>query len=280
MTDGAEAVFDAVAAAATEVRAGLPERRHYTGEQNPSGETVLAADAFADKLLSDRLTALDAVGAYASEERDEVIDAGTGLSVTCDPLDGSSNLPTGNVVGTVVGVYDAPLPARGRDLVAAGYVLYGPVTTVVVARDDVTEYRLTDDGRERVGDVRLPSEPTVYGFGGRVGDWDPSFRAFVREIESAADLKLRYGGAMVGDVNQVLTRGGVFGYPAVDGAPDGKLRLQFEGNPVAYVVETAGGASSDGDGSILDRPAERLHGRTPVFVGNEATVARLESAVE
>ncbi|MEZ3142807.1 class 1 fructose-bisphosphatase [Halobaculum sp. MBLA0143] len=280
MTDGVEAVFDAVAAAAAEVRAGLPERRGYTDETNPSGETVLAADVYADDRLEDRLTALDAVGAYASEERDGVVDAGTGLSVTCDPLDGSSNLPTGNVVGTVVGVYDDDLPARGRALVAAGYVLYGPVTTMVVARDDVTEYLVEDGAREPVGDVQVPAEPSVYGFGGRVSDWTPAFREFVRSIESAGELKLRYGGAMVGDVNQVLTRGGVFGYPAVDGSPDGKLRLQFEGNPVAYVVETAGGASSDGDGSILDRPADRLHGRTPVFVGNETTIDRLESAVE
>ena len=271
-----ERVFETVASLAPDVRAALPERREYIDEANPSGEEVLAADRRADALFADALGAIDDVGRYASEERDTVRETGSGaLSVTCDPLDGSSNLESNNAMGTIVGVYDGPLPARGRDLLAAGYVLYGPITTMTVARENVTEYLVTADGRRELRTPRLPDEPTVFGFGGRRPEWPAAFEAYASEVES--ELKLRYGGAMVADVNQVVTYGGVFSYPALRSRPDGKLRLQFEGNPIAHVVETAGGASSDGDGSLLDRSAEQLHGRTPVHVGNESLVDRLES---
>ncbi|KOX97813.1 MULTISPECIES: class 1 fructose-bisphosphatase [Halorubrum] len=287
------AVFDAVAATAPEIRAALPGRRVESGMENASGESVLAGDLYADELLGDAFTAIDGVGSFVSEEREEAVDAGgpvgggpdDAYAVAIDPLDGSSNLRSNNAMGTVVGVYDAPLPARGRDLVAAGYVLYGPITTMVVAdeagvREEVVERAPDGDGVERSvveGDLTLPATPTVYGFGGRVPDWPADFRAYARAVED--DLKLRYGGAMVGDVNQVLTYGGVFAYPALRSAPEGKLRLQFEANPIAYVIERAGGASSDGTGSILDVEPEAVHQRTPLYVGNEALIDRLEAAV-
>ena len=287
-----DAVFDAVAATAPEIRAALPGRRVESGTENESGESVLAGDLYADELLGDAITAVDGVGSFVSEEREAAVDAGgavgsggdEALAVAIDPLDGSSNLRSNNAMGTVVGVYDAPLPASGRDLVAAGYVLYGPITTMVVADETgVREEVVTADGdgvdRSVVeADLTLPATPTVYGFGGRVPDWSADFRAYARAIED--DLKLRYGGAMVGDVNQVLTYGGVFAYPALRSAPEGKLRLQFEANPIAYIVERAGGASSDGSGSILDVEPEAVHQRTPVHVGNESLIERLEAAVD
>ncbi|ESP88557.1 class 1 fructose-bisphosphatase [Candidatus Halobonum tyrrellensis] len=277
----AERVFDAVAASAPEVRASLPGRRAYLDDENPSGESMLAADAHADDLLADRLTGVDGVGAYASEEREAVVEADEsgGVSVACDPLDGSSNLKSNNPMGTIVGVYDGDLPASGRDLLGAAYVLYGPVTTMVCARDGAArDYLVADGEREDLGDLSLPEEPTVYGFGGRVPDWPDAFASYVEELEED-ELKLRYGGAMVADVSQVLTYGGVFGYPALESAPEGKLRLQFEANPVGYLVEAAGGRSSDGEGSVLDREAASLHERTPVHVGNAALVDRLEAAL-
>ena len=287
-----DAVFDAVAATAPEIRAALPGRRVESGTENESGESVLAGDLYADELLGDAITEVDGVGSFVSEEREAAVDAGgavgsggdEALAVAIDPLDGSSNLRSNNAMGTVVGVYDAPLPASGRDLVAAGYVLYGPITTMVVADEaGVREEVVTADGdgvdRSVVeADLTLPATPTVYGFGGRVPDWPADFRAYARAIED--DLKLRYGGAMVGDVNQVLTYGGVFAYPALRSAPEGKLRLQFEANPIAYIVERAGGASSDGSGSILDVEPEAVHQRTPVHVGNESLIERLEAAVD
>jgi len=284
-----EAIFDAVAATAPAIRAALPGRRVESGTDNPSGESVLAGDLYADELLADALTAVDGVGSFVSEEREGALDAGGAVgegayAVAIDPLDGSSNLRSNNAMGTVVGVYDAPLPATGRDLVAAGYVLYGPITTMIVADDDgVREEVVTEDDGGSVDrsvvedDLTLPDDPLVYGFGGRVPDWPDEFTAFARGIES--ELKLRYGGAMVGDVNQVLTYGGIFAYPALNGAPEGKLRLSFEANPIAYIVERAGGAATDGETDILDIEPEGVHDRVPLYVGNEGLIERLEGAL-
>ena len=284
-TAAVDEVLAVVAATAPEIRGGLAGRRVYESEENPSGERQLEADVYADELLEERLLAVDAVASYASEERDEVVEAGTGaddgaLHVAVDPLDGSSNLQSNNTMGTIVGVYDRPLPAAGRHLVASGFVLYGPITTMVVAREGtVTEEVVTGDGDREVvrSDLQLPDDPTVYGFGGRVPDWTDDFADYVAEVER--ELKLRYGGAMIGDVNQVLTYGGIFGYPGLEDRPEGKLRLLFEGHPIAYIVESAGGSSSDGDNSLLARTPESLHERTPLFVGNEEYIRRLEDAL-
>lgn len=275
-----DAVFNAVAATAPTIRSDLVGRRGETAGENPSGETRLAADEHADELLRDRVGSIDGVGAIASEEAKAVDDVGTGLSVTLDPLDGSSNLASNNSMGTIVGIYGDELPAPGRSLVGAAYVLYGPITTMVTAVDDtVTEHEVVDgDRRVTTEDFTLPDDPVVYGVGGGDDSWKAPFGAFVEELRQ--ELKLRYGGAMVGDVNQVLTYGGFFAYPALESRPEGKLRLQFEGNPMAYIIEAAGGASSDGDGSILDRDATALHGRTPVHLGNQSYVDRLEAALD
>lgn len=282
MADTVEAVFDAVAATASEVRSVLAKRRAYAEAENPSGDRQLRADVYADELLEERMLDVDGVASYASEEREDVVTTDTsGYHVACDPLDGSSNLKSNNGMGTIVAVYDEPFPAPGTALVAAGYVLYGPITTMISARDgSVTEHLIEDGEREVLdSDVQLPEEPVVYGFGGRVPDWTDSFREYVDAVESDR-LKLRYGGAMVADANQVVTYGGIFGYPMLEDRPEGKLRLQFEGHPIAYVVESAGGASSNGERSLLDCDPSELHERTPLFVGNESLVDRLEDALQ
>ena len=285
-----DAVFTAVARAAPEVRESLLGRRTYEADENPSGEQQLEADVYADELFEETLLALDGVGSYASEEREGVVEADEGEAaasksdddyhLALDPLDGSSNVKPNNVMGTIVAVYDEPLPAGGDALVAAGFVLYGPLTTMVATCDgQVSEYTVVD-GERKVSDadLSLPDDPTVYGFGGRVPEWTDDFAGYVGVVED--ELKLRYGGAMIGDVSQVLTYGGIFGYPMLRHQQQGKLRLLFEGIPVAAVVEAAGGRSSDGEQSLLDRTPEELHERTPVFVGNEEFVERLELALE
>lgn len=277
-----DSIFETVAETAANVREGLSERRAYRDEENPSGERQLAADVYADELLEERLLAIDGVASYASEEREEIGGAGDGqYHVTCDPLDGSSNLKSNNGMGTVVGIYDERPPAPGDALIASGFVLYGPITTMVTARDgSVTEYLVENGSREVLTeDLTLPEDPTVYGFGGRVPDWPEAFRAYVEEIEEDR-LKLRYGGAMAADVNQVLTYGGIFGYPRLKDRPEGKLRLLFEGHPIAHIIETGGGASTTGKKSILATSPDRLHERTPIFVGNQDLIDRLESALD
>lgn len=274
-----ESVFEVAASTAVDVRNGLVGRRVYEAEENPSGEQQLVADVYADELLEDRLLSIEGIGSYASEERDEPIQAGTNgpYHVAADPLDGSSNLRSNNAMGTIIGIFDQPFPAPGTALIASLYVLYGPITTMVTAHDGtVTEHVIDNDGNcETVSaHVELPTDPTVYGFGGRIPDWPPSFAAYVETVES--ELKLRYGGAMIGDVNQVLTYGGVFGYPPLVDRPESKLRLQFEGHPIAHIVETAGGRSSNGNTSLLSCTPSSLHERTPVFVGNTEYIDRLE----
>ncbi|SIS18577.1 class 1 fructose-bisphosphatase [Natronorubrum thiooxidans] len=282
-----EDVIATISRSATEIRQGLIGRRGTVDEENPSGETQVEADVWADDLLAERLAAIDGVGQYASEERAEIHDCGGDpdtesdtYAVALDPLDGSSNLKSNNSMGTIFGVYDAALPASGEAIVAAGYILYGPITTMVLATDEtVSEYELTGGERTLVQrDVTLPDDPDVYGFGGRVPNWPDDFEAYAREIES--ELKLRYGGAMIGDVNQVLTYGGVFAYPGLEDRPEGKLRLQFEGNPIGYIIERAGGRSSNGQQSLLTVAPGELHDRTPVHVGNTALIERLEDRIE
>jgi fructose-1,6-bisphosphatase I len=272
-------VVEAVHAAASDVRANLAAHAGGEGGTNPSGEDQVAADVWADERFFDALSALDGVGEYVSEERETAVDCGEGYAVAIDPLDGSSNLAANNPVGTIVGVYDAALPAPGRDLVAAAMVLYGPYTTSVVAREDTAaarEYLLDGDVRLR-GTLDLPDDPTVVGVAGRRGERSAACDALVDDLER--ELKLRYGGAMAADVRQVLEYGGLFGYPAVEGYPNGKLRVHFESAPLAYVLESLGGASTDGERSLLDVEPTGLHERTPTFLGNGAVVERVEAAL-
>ncbi len=282
-----EDVFDVIAATAPEIRETLVASAGFESGENPSGEEQIAADVYADQLLEERLLPIDGVEQYASEERDGLViddDEEDGYAVAIDPVDGSSNIETNNAAGTIVGIYDASLPATGETLVGAAYVLYGPRTTMVTADEDetVTEYVIEDGERVVVDDdVTIPDETAekgVYGFGGRVPEWPDEFEAFAREVEQ--DLKLRYSGAMIGDVNQVFTYGGIFGYPALRSAPESKLRLLYEGNPIGYITEAAGGRSSDGSQSLLEVPADELHQRTPVHIGTSEYIDRLEDALD
>jgi fructose-1,6-bisphosphatase I len=248
--------------------------------ENPSGEQQVGGDVWADDLFFDSLSGVEGVGGYASEERDEIVDLGDGYTIAIDPLDGSSNLASNNSVGTIVGVYDSDLPASGRNLVASMMTLYGPYTTLTVAREDhdiVQEYLLRDGYSERWGTYTLPDEPTVLGMAGKWSQRSDEMNALAKEF--SRELKPRYGGATVADLAQVLEYGGLFGYPATKGYDDGKLRVHFESAPLAYLVEAAGGGSSDGDQSLLDVDPDDVHARTPTFLGNESLISRLEDAL-
>lgn len=273
-------VIDTIADTTSDVRAAISTERGHSDSVNPTGDEQLAADLRADELFERRLLAIDGVASYASEEREDVVASTGRLHVAVDPLDGSSNLEPNSGMGTIFAVYTERPPTSGRNLVAAGFVIYGPVTSMLVARDGRVREYLLEDGEQRLvdNDVTLPEEPTVFGFGGGVDAWTDGFEPVAEEIRE--ELKLRYGGAMVADINQVLTYGGVFAYPALQSRPDGKLRLQFEGHPMAYVVESAGGSSSNGDGSLLDAEPDELHERAPLYLGNDALINRIEASVD
>lgn len=274
-----EKIFEAVAETAPHIYSGLLHRREYVQTENPSAEDQLEADIWANELLKEKITGIDGVGEYASEEEHDVTDCGEGLSVAVDPLDGSSNIPTNNIVGTIVAVYDEELPCKGRNLVSAFYVVFGPLISIVRAEDgEVNEY-VVEGKKDSDIEIHLASEdlelpePKIYGFGGNK-NWTEDFRKLENKISE--QYKLRYGGALVGDFNQVLHYGGIFAYPKRTDAENGKYRLIFEGNPMAYIAEMAGGASTDGERSVLDVEAEDLHQRVPFHAGNTELVESLE----
>jgi fructose-1,6-bisphosphatase I len=275
-----EEVFQAVAETAPHISSGMLHRREYVGDDNPSNEEQLEADVWANEILKEKITSIEGVGEYASEEEHEVTDGGEGVSVTVDPLDGSSNIPSNNLVGIIVGVYDDELPCSGEHIVGSFYVVFGPLTTAILADESgVHEYVLEELSGDRVELHRVSeqmslNEPKIYGFGGRDPDWTDEFSEFADEIRD--ELKLRYGGAFVGDVNQIIHYGGIFAYPELKSAPQGKLRLVFEGIPVGNIIEKMGGKSSNGEKSLLEVEPSGLHERTPLYLGNKELITRLE----
>lgn len=276
-------IFEEVARTAPEISSGMLERREGVGTENASGEEQLEADIHANNLLKERLTSMEGVGQYASEEEDTVTECGEGVAVTVDPLDGSSNVKSNNLTGTIVGIYEEDLPASGRSIISAFYIVYGPLTTAIRTKNDRVHEHVIEDHSEGVRihtpneNLELP-EPKVYGFGGGDDSWTDDFAGFADEIRQ--ELKLRYGGAFVGDTKQILKHGGMFSYPHLEERPEGKLRLLFEANPMAHIFHAAGGSSSDGNQAILDKEPSHIHERTPLHVGNRELIERLESSLE
>jgi len=280
-----EEICGALVETVPEIRTALAQRRAYVDRENPSGERIRAADEFADDRLETELLAVEGVTSYASEERAEAVSAddvesetATEYHLAVDPLDGSSNLKSNSPMGTIVGIYDRPLPVSGDHLVAATYVLYGPNTTMVVADDERTaEYLVTESGAEILDEeVAIPEDPTVYGMGGRRPDWTDRVTAATEDMEDDR-LKLRYGGAFVADVSQVLTHGGLFAYPELRDAPEGKLRYHFECAPMGLITESAGGAATTGEGDWRDVDPAELHERSPIYLGTGSLVEELET---
>ncbi|GGK64909.1 class 1 fructose-bisphosphatase [Haloarcula sebkhae] len=273
-------VIDTIAATTPDVRRAVADYRGQSNSVNPTGDDQLAADLRADELFEQRVLGIDGVASYASEERAAVKTTDGRLHVAMDPLDGSSNLEPNSGMGTIFGIYSEQPPTVGTNLLAAGFVIYGPITSMVVARDGSVHEYILEDGDKRVvdDDVTVPEDPTVFGFGGGVDSWTDEFESYAAEVRH--ELKLRYGGAMVADINQVLTYGGIFSYPELESRPEGKLRVQFEGHPMAYILESAGGRSSDGDQSLLEIEPDGLHERTPLYLGNDDLIDRLEANID
>lgn len=267
------------------VQQRIPRELGVSGGVNVYGEKQMEIDVWSNELFTKRLLKTGLVRRVASEEMEDVAQSKSGeYSVVLDPLDGSSNLKSNNLLGTIVGVYhDKPLPAKGRDLIASMYFLYGPFLQLVIAlRDGV---RLSAAAGKGIGAKRfvsdgqihkMPRPPMVYGVGGLRDKWTPRVRQFVEGLEKRK-LSLRYGGSFVGDYNQVLSKGGFFAYPELTDAPQGKYRLQFESNPVGFITEKAGGRASTGAGNILDIEPTSLVQRVPTYLGDPELVLEFQS---
>ena len=257
----------------------LPYRRGKADTKNVFGELQLVIDKWADQLLIDELKELNLVKAVASEEQPDLVklnDDGI-FNITLDPLDGSSNIESNNLVGTIVGIYKKDLPTEGKNQVAAMYVLYGPVTTLVYAvPNGVHEFLHTKKGFVlREEGIKLPEPGKLYSVGGLRKDWLPPFRKYVEELEKEG-YKLRYGGSFAGDFNQILHYGGIFAYPALITKPNGKLRLLAESNPMSFIIKQAGGASSNGKCSILEIEPKHIDQVVPIYIGNKELIGKLE----
>ena len=245
------------------------------GTSNLYGEEQLALDVLSDRIIRKRLIHSGVVCNIASEEMDEIYQAqanAEGLySVAYDPLDGSSLVDVNLAVGTIVSVFKGcDLLQEGRNQVAAIYILYGPRVSLVYSvgngvyeftMNHLMEYTLTREN------VRMKPSGDIYSPGGLRNKYSEGVEKYVRYLE-AKGSKLRYSGGFVPDINQVLMKGkGLFMYPALNGSPNGKLRLLFELNPMAFLVENAGGAATDGARRILDIKPESLDQRSPIFIG-------------
>jgi fructose-1,6-bisphosphatase I len=245
------------------------------GTSNLYGEEQLALDVLSDRIMRKRLVKSGVVCNIASEEMDEIYQVTSNTngmySVAYDPLDGSSLVDVNLAVGTIVSIFSGcDLLQEGRNQVAAMYILYGPRTSLVYSvgngvceftMNQLMEYTLTREN------VRMKPEGDIYSPGGLRNKYTEGNEKFIRYLE-AKGCKLRYSGGFVPDINQVLMKGkGIFMYPALNGSPNGKLRLLFELNPMAYLIENAGGAATDGTIPILDIKPASLDQRAPVYIG-------------
>ena len=271
----------ALAGASIRVWENIPTKSGMLAGVNPSGERQKAIDVYSNDEYAEALLSTGMAGEVASEEMEEATRGKGKVSVAMDPLDGSSNVDTNNPLGSIFGFYDAPLPCSGRKLSGALYVTYGNMITMTLSfGKGVHRFVAVKDGPELgfvlMGiDLKLPPVPEVYGFGGSRKEWPAKVGSFVDSLEHRG-LRVRYCGTFVGDYNQVLSRGGIFSYPALLKKPKGKLRLLYETAPMAYVNEQAGGYASDGDRNILDIVPEGLADTSPLYIGNSSIVREAE----
>jgi fructose-1,6-bisphosphatase I len=215
-----------------------------------------------------------------------------------DPLDAVSPSDYTVSIGTIFGIYrprergvftEADCLQPGRELVAAGYILYGSSTAMVYSSGHgVNEFTLDPGLGEFLlshEDIQLPTPPRYYSLNHAHDDyWSAGMRRFARYLQGKdsafpSGLSMRYTGSLVADFHRNLLSGGIFCYPADTIYPEGKMFLTYEANPLAFLVEQAGGVATDGHQPILDLRPTALHQRTPLFIGNRELVERLERLV-
>ncbi|MBN1317105.1 MAG: class 1 fructose-bisphosphatase [Anaerolineales bacterium] len=280
-------------------RAGLVNILGYTGKDNIQGEAVRKLDVFANESIIRMNELTGRVCAMASEEVEDIIqgDPKGKYVLIFDPLDGSSNIDYNVSIGTIFAIYrrkSAKGPCTledclqpGRDLVAAGYIVYGSSTMLIYSTGNGV-YGFTLD--PSVGEFLL-SHPLVVSPPPRYysvnhayyGRWTRGIQEYVRwlrEGEDAPKLSERYIGSMVADFHRNLLAGGVFLYPYEAKKKQGKLRLLYEAAPLGYLAEKAGGYASNGRQNILDIQPTGLHQRVPVFIGDRKLVLKAEEFIK
>ncbi len=284
-------------------KAGLVNILGDTGETNIQGETVKKLDLFANEQFKAALKAGGECCVFASEEDDEItiiegaVSADAKYAVLMDPLDGSSNIDVNVSVGTIFSIYrrvsqEGPgllsdCLQKGMHQVAAGYVVYGSSTMLVYTTGHgVNGFTLDPSIGEFClshPDMRIPEQGFIYSVNeGNYIHFPQGIKQYIKYCQAydettSRPYNSRYIGSMVADFHRNLLKGGVFIYPATGKAPKGKLRLGYECNPMAFIVEQAGGKASDGKNRILELESTDLHQRTPVVLGSRLMVEKVES---
>ena len=285
-------------------RAGLLDIIGEAGEINVQGEDQQKLDVYADDVIFKMCDHTGRLCILASEEHEDLLEIPARYEkgpyvLVYDPLDGSSNIDVNVSIGTVFGIYrcldwskrgrkeDVLQP--GRDLVAAGYILYGSSTMMVYStgrgvhgftlNPDIGEFLLSNE------DMKLGPSPGYYSMNAAYYDrWPRPVKEYVQWLQGGEDsgapkLSSRYIGSLVADFHRNLLKGGVFCYPSEIDKPLGKIRLLYEAAPLAFLIEQAGGYASDGTQSILDIMPTDTHQRVPFYIGNRSLVEKAEEFI-
>jgi fructose-1,6-bisphosphatase I len=292
-------------------KAGLVDILGPTGKVNIQEEQVQKLDVFANQAIIERMKHIGQLCCMGSEEVADLIEIPSQYPrgeyiLLFDPLDGSSNIDVNVSIGTIFGIYRLK-PNRktsdvllddvlqpGKNQVAAGYFIYGSSTIMVYTTGNGTgvhgftlfpsvgEFLLSHEN------IRVPEKGKIYSVNeGNYGYWDERTLALVdyfkaKDKETGRPYTSRYVGSLVADFHRNLLKGGIFMYPADlkdPKKPAGKLRLMVEANPLAMVVQEAGGYASDGHGPILEIEPKELHQRTPLFIGSKTEVSFAEAVI-
>jgi fructose-1,6-bisphosphatase I len=262
-------------------KAGLMDILGAAGGINIQGENQQKLDVYADEQFISALRSGGECCIVASEENEEIIRIESAVSksakyiVAIDPLDGSSNIDVNVPVGTIFSIYRrksitgpgklSDVLQKGTEQVAAGYIIYGSSTMLVYTTGNGVNGFTLDPS---IGEFCL-SHPQM-----RIPDVGRIYS--VNEGNYVRPYSSRYIGSMVADLHRNLIKGGIFIYPGTASAPQGKLRLVYECNPLAFLTEQAGGRATNGLSRILDLEVSELHQRTPIFIGSESMVLKAE----
>lgn len=271
--------------------------------ENVQGETQATLDVICDEIFTTRLAATGLVVGMVSEEVDLPIEVKDKTSkaeflVFFDPLDGSSNVDVNVSIGSIFSVFIAPNKTSltetdyliaGKQQVAAGYAIYGPCTMLVITTGEGAHgFTLNRESKQFLlthPDMQVPVDTKEYAINSsNQRFWESPIKRYITECKSGAagrrekDFNMRWIGSMVADIHRILTRGGIYLYPKdnKDSAKPGRLRLMYEANPMAMLVEQAGGAASTGRMRMLDVSPEHIHQRIPIIIGSKNEVVHVE----
>lgn len=254
----------------------------YEKSQNHTGDTQLKFDILSDKIIEKTLSKCPKIKALISEEKEEmlIINEGAEFIVAYDPLDGSSLMDVNFAIGSIFAIYEKS--PKASNLKAAVYSIYGARLELVICEDIPKLYRLNQNNEFiLVKELKMEQKGKINATGGTQKNWDLKHATFIKSLFDEG-YRLRYSGAMVSDIHQILLKGGgIFSYPATKDSPQGKLRAFFEVFPLAFILEKAGGKTSNGqNNSLLELKFNDIHSTTPCFFGSNYEIQKLLKAYQ